>query len=146
MQDTFLEAWRSIGNLREASSGRAWLFRILRHRHSHLVRDSGRRLHAAESLDHADDAPCRPGQDVLELLSHQEELQNAFDALEVRYKEPFLMAFVVGLSCREVAAELGLPLGTVLSRIHRARVFLRTFLRREGEVPMQEQIQPGDAV
>jgi DNA-directed RNA polymerase specialized sigma24 family protein len=67
-------------------------------------------------------------------------LQKALDTLESRYKEPFLMVFLEGLSCREAAEELDIPLGTILSRIHRARSFLR------GAIKRQEADSPGSEV
>ena len=54
----------------------------------------------------------------------------ALDAMDERFKVPFLMVLLLGVSCREVAQELAVPLGTVLSRVHRARQFLR---QRLGE-------------
>jgi RNA polymerase sigma-70 factor (ECF subfamily) len=66
---------------------------------------------------------------VLGKLANQELIQEALDALDDRYKEPFLMVFAAGLTCQQVADQLQMPLGTVLSRIHRARLFLRRFLR-----------------
>lgn len=60
--------------------------------------------------------------------SMRDALQRALDRLDVRFKVPFLLVFLEGLTCQETADELGLPLGTVLSRIHRARVALRASL------------------
>ena len=71
-------------------------------------------------------------------LESQVALQGALDALENRYKEPFLLVFLAGFSCREVAEQLSLPLGTVLSRIHRARQFLRERL----SVPGPAEVSP----
>jgi RNA polymerase sigma-70 factor (ECF subfamily) len=132
VQDSFYEAWRLIHSLREPRRGRAWLFQILRYRYAHTVRDRSRRVRATgggggELLDQIAE---EPGQDVLDALSNQELLQRALDSLDDDYKEPFLMVFLEGLRCHEVAESLDLPLGTVLSRIHRARQLLRRSLRR----------------
>jgi RNA polymerase sigma-70 factor, ECF subfamily len=130
VQDTFFEAWRSIGSLEDDETGRAWLFGVLRHRYAHLVRDGGRRWQLPLSLDRVKDEPSQPCLDVLDQMANQEMLQRALDALDDNYKVPFLMVFDGGLTCQKVAEHLQVPLGTVLSRIHRARNFLRNFLRR----------------
>lgn len=125
VQETFTEAWRSLPDLREPASARAWLFRILRFRHTHLLRDSGRLPQVDDSVEFVRDVDL-PSDDVPiggDTLS--ESLQGALDAMDERFKVPFLMVLLLGVSCREVAQELDLPLGTVLSRLHRARQFLR---------------------
>jgi RNA polymerase sigma-70 factor (ECF subfamily) len=124
VQETFYHAWRSMHKLRESQKGRAWLFQILRYRCAHWRRDSGRRIQAKLSLDQVGQVSLS-GLQIPEALSLRESLQQGLDALEYRYKEPFLMVFLEGLSCRATAEALEIPLGTVLSRIHRARSFLR---------------------
>ncbi len=129
VQETFYEAWRSIHSLRNAKSGRAWMFQILRHRYAHWVRDSGRRLQPRVSIEQIENEADPGCVSVLDSLSLREVLQKGLMDLDDRYKEPFLMVFLSGFSCRETAESLGIPLGTVLSRIHRARSFLRRFIR-----------------
>ncbi|MBI4872322.1 MAG: sigma-70 family RNA polymerase sigma factor, partial [Candidatus Riflebacteria bacterium] len=125
VQETFTEAWRSLANLREPASSRAWLFRILRFRHAHLVRDSGRRPIESAGLDPAVDEDMRAAVSEPVDPTLSEPLQAALDATDERFKMPFLMVMLLGMTCRETAEELQLPLGTVLSRVHRARRFLR---------------------
>jgi RNA polymerase sigma-70 factor (ECF subfamily) len=133
VQEAFTEAWRSFDSLREISKGRAWLFQILRHRYSHWMRDNSRRLHPEAGIEEAENDARISSPDHTDELSRQEALGRALGALEDRYKEPFLMVFQEGLSCKEAAASLDVPLGTVLSRIHRARNFLRKFLKKSEE-------------
>jgi len=129
VQETFCEAWRSLGTLRNEQNARGWLFQILRHRYAHLVRDSRRKTAATISLN--EDAAAAPAAgSPLESLARRELLQSAIDRLDDHYKQPFLMVFLQGLTCQETAEELNLPLGTVLSRLHRARELLRGHLRR----------------
>ena len=130
VQETFCEAWRSIGSLRDPARGKAWLLRIARYRNAHTVRDRSRRVWAKLDIDQLNQIPDRAGPDVLAKLSDQELLQIALEALEERYKEPFLLVFLEDFTCREAAELLDIPLGTVLSRIHRARQFLRRFIRQ----------------
>ena len=65
---------------------------------------------------------------TLETMADEDSIQKALDRLDGRFKEPFLMVFVEGLTCAEAAEQLGVPLGTVLSRIHRARATMKEFL------------------
>jgi len=129
VQETFTEAWRGIGSLRDSAKGRAWLFQILRFRFAHFVRDARRRLQPIDHGDAIEFEPEQPGDDVLEAIANRELLQRALDALDETFKEPLLMVLLDGATCRETAEQLEIPLGTVLSRIHRGRAFLREFLR-----------------
>lgn len=129
VQETFTEAWRGIGALRDRKKGKAWLFQICRHRYAHWVRDSRRRIQAQVNIEDVHNVVSVPGRDPANDLYLQEMLQSALDALDDRYKESFLMVFLEGLTCRETAERLEIPLGTVLSRNYRARLFLRDFLR-----------------
>jgi len=125
VQETYSEAWRSLDSLREVEKARAWLFTILRYRNAHLVRANGRRVAKSAPLELAENQPDNPGESMLEELADKDNLQRALDSLDTRFKEPFLMVFLEDLSCAEVASQLDVPLGTVLSRIHRARTMLR---------------------
>jgi RNA polymerase sigma-70 factor (ECF subfamily) len=129
VQETYYEAWRSMKTLRDPQSGRAWLFRILRFRYAHWRRDSGRRVQPKVSLSEIGSALAAPQESVEDALAGRELLQKALDSLDDGYKEPFLMVFQQGLTCREAAEALEIPLGTVLSRIHRARKALRAAMR-----------------
>lgn len=134
-QETFFEAWRSMRSLRDPQSARAWLFRILRHRYAHWLRDSGRRVRPTASLSGAGDALAARREGVEETLERQDSLQKALGCLDDRSKETFLMVFQQGMTCQEAADALETPLGTVLSRIHRARKALRKELQALGWSP-----------
>jgi RNA polymerase sigma factor (sigma-70 family) len=126
VQDTFSEAWRGRAALRDETCVRAWLFQILRYRYAHLVRDRGRRpriVGDAEGIE-----PTSLESDPAAGIHRRDELQRALDGLADHFKLPFLMVFLQGLTCQEVAEALDLPVGTVLSRLHRARKALRCAL------------------
>ena len=126
VQDTFSEAWRGRATLRDRACVRAWLFQILRYRYAHLVRDSGRRPRIVGDEDEAEAILFES--DPSTGIHHRDELQRALDQLADHFKLPFLMVFLQGLTCQEVADALDLPVGTVLSRLHRARKALRIAL------------------
>jgi len=92
-----------------------------------------------EQLNQASD---ETGPDVLTKLSDRELLERALEALDDRYKEPFLLVFQEDFTCREAADLLDIPLGTVLSRIYRARQFMRRFLRQLDPTDEPEVVAP----
>jgi len=136
VQETFYHAWKGRRSLRHRFKARAWLFQILRYRYSHWVRDRSRTPPVtvavpgqdAEAFEAAPPPPAADG----------DFLQRALNALDERFRTPLLMVFVQGLTCRETADQLDLPLGTVLSRIHRARKQLRCALTDEKQSPAQD--------
>ena len=134
VQETFYHAWRSMGKLRHKEKARAWLFQILRYRYAHWVRERSRRPAIVGSAmpleDHAQTAAT-----PFEVLAEREPLQMALDTLEDRFKLPLLMVFMEGSTCQEAAEYLDIPLGTVLSRIHRARRHLRRALGEHADSP-----------
>ena len=132
-QETFYHAWRSMKTLRDPDRARAWLFQILRYRYAHWLRDKGRQVKTTTPAEPIENRPEKHTPSTLDLMSQNESLQLALNELDDRFRTPFLMVFLEGLSCREAAAKLGVPLGTVLSRIHRARQSLRQSLARQDK-------------
>ena len=128
VQETYYEAWKSIANLKDPNAGKSWLLQILRYRYSHFLRDQKRNPMKNASEEEMDTIAGETDFD-LSILNHDELLQKALDSLDQIHKEIFLLVFLEGMSCREVAEKLDLPLGTVLSRIHRARIILRKSLK-----------------
>lgn len=130
VQDTFCAAWRSIHTLRDPEKSRAWLFQILRHRYSRWLQQQKQHISPTASssranvlqFSHYDPRPQLEGNDLLQV---------GLNALKQRYKEPFLMVFLLGMTCEETAKTLDIPVGTVLSRIHRAKQRLRAYLEEQ---------------
>ena len=98
---------------------------MLRYRYAHWVRDKTRRIRTTAMADGFDNMHAAETENPLETMADEEILQAAFDQLDDRYKVPLFMVYLDGQTCQETADELELPLGTVLSRIHRARGILR---------------------
>ncbi len=123
-QEAFYEAWRSLDSLRDPIAARSWLFTILTRRASRRLRSLGRAPSRDRSLDETRDAApaVRP---FLAALEDREDLQRALDALDPLRRQTFLLVVLGGFTCREAGEMLDIPLGTVLSRIHRARAELR---------------------
>ena len=141
VQETFYHAWRSIHNLRHKDRARSWLFQILRYRYAHTVRDAMRRPRTSALTEASHDEPAHSSPNVLESMANEEMMQKALDTLDDRFKIPLVMVCVGGLTCREVAEELDIPLGTVLSRIHRAKQTLRRRLDPAGAHTPEIQVK-----
>lgn len=131
VQETFFHAWRSIHSLKEKSKARPWLFQIMRHRYSHTLRTRSRRPRTTGAIP-MDTHVSQDQSSTLDQMARQEAIQRALDSIDDRYRIPFLMVFADGRTCRETADQLDLPLGTVLSRIHRARQTMRETLTQIG--------------
>lgn len=144
VQETFYEAWKCLGRLRHDDRARAWLFQILRHRYARLRRTESRTpLHVPLDSVEPDSigAPSEADASI-----KRDALQTALNSLSDRVKIPLLMVFIEGQTCQETADRLDLPLGTVLSRIHRAKRRLRELLRAADPVVQNDEHdaeQPG---
>lgn len=135
VQETFYHAWRSMNKLRDHDRSKAWLCQILRFRYSHWVRDKTRRIRTTAMSDGFDNMHASNEDSPLKCLANEELLQTALDQLENHYKLPLLLVYLEGHTCQQAADELNLPLGTVLSRLHRARAMLREIFKKlSGDV------------
>ena len=130
VQDTLERAWSRIAQWRLGSDMRAWLFSIM---HNLRVDQLRRPSLATEPVDEdALVAATRPTQaDELEM----KELESALRQLPAEYREVLLLVALEELSYEQVAATLGIPLGTVMSRLSRARERLRRLLAAEAPAP-----------
>ena len=140
VQETFVEAWRSLAKQRQPDKARAWFFQILRYRYAHFIRDRRHDLQAAPLMETHD--PPQPGPALIGSAGPAgEPCSQALDVLTPEIRETFLLVFMEGFKCREVAQELHLPLGTVLSRLSRARAVLhrRRWMNRAWEALVRGQ-------
>jgi RNA polymerase sigma-70 factor, ECF subfamily len=123
-QETFLTAYRKAKTFRGEGSFRGWLFRIAAHRAQDEIR---RRVRRAEvDLDGTREKGQESGFETGYALS------KAFSKVRPEYRTVMLLREVEGLSYQEIAEALEWPLGTVETRIHRARLELRDLLRAAG--------------
>ncbi|MBN2023763.1 MAG: sigma-70 family RNA polymerase sigma factor [Pirellulales bacterium] len=132
VQDTFRSAWTSRASFEPGRSDRAWLVSILRRRSA----DHWRRRRLPMIVGGGLPPEVRvEGDDPLH-DRFTDAVQHALDALPGELRESLLLVVVGELTHREAARELGVPLGTVLSRVSRARARLRKLLlevdRRTG--------------
>lgn len=122
-QETFCKAQSSLGQLREASRARGWLFRILRNIYLQRIRQQPV---LPLSLDHAGEVP-EPTPDPLPPVD-AEQLQRALDEIPELYRTPIILYYFEDFSYRDIADQMDVPLGTVMSRLARAKAWLRSRL------------------
>lgn len=135
VQETFRSAWKSRLLFRPEGGHRAWLAAILRRR----VADHWRRPHpptvmAGEGNLEVEGPEEDPTRDEL-----TDEMQQALAQLPQDLRETLLLVVVAELTHQEAADLLGVPLGTVLSRVSRARKRLRDYLIAPGSVDVDKQ-------
>jgi len=115
VQETMLSAWRGFDQFRAGTNARAWLFRIM----MNAFHARGRR--ARPALVPIDGHDRAGGADI----SIAAEVAQALDELAIEHRTVLLLGVVEGFTCQEIAEILGVPIGTVMSRLSRARESLR---------------------
>jgi RNA polymerase sigma-70 factor (ECF subfamily) len=133
VQETYAKALKGFSSFQPGTNFRAWMYRILRN--TFLTSRTGLKATATITLD-ADDSPELPaGLETPEtiLIEHSQNqlLQSAIEALPVHFREVLLLCEVEEMSYQEIAETLTVPIGTVMSRLSRARKALRqTFTKQ----------------
>ncbi len=123
IQETFLQAWKSFDKFERGTNCKAWLFRILFYSVQHQRRKWFRFAVAADSEEILETSTAAP-EPVAEKLT-DEQIQGALDGLPPEYRAVALLVDVEEFAYREAAQILGVPIGTVMSRLSRARRMLR---------------------
>ncbi len=138
VQDTLVRAYRSIDRF-DGRHPRAWLLTILRN--AQINRTRRRRpdlLHDPDEVTRraatTEDPSAQP-EDAAMVDVLDERLGAALDALPIKFRQAVDLIDVSELSYQEAAEVLGVPAGTVMSRLSRARKRLRDHLAREGVLP-----------
>ena len=131
VQETYLRAYRSFHTFAEGTNLRAWLFRILTNTYINTYRAKQRRVTESELGDIDDlylyrriadvDLASRSAEDTLFELFTDDEVKAALEDLPPQFRLPVLLADVEDFSYKEIADILDIPIGTVMSRLHRGR-------------------------
>jgi RNA polymerase sigma-70 factor (ECF subfamily) len=135
VQETYVRAMRFSHRFQPGTHLRAWLFQILRNTFLTFYRLRERETTRSESGVAEGEAPMfhdAPGQDS-ERSSVQMDLERALTRLPEEFKTPLLLAEVEGLPLEDVARIMDCPIGTVKSRIFRAKERLREQLKDYGD-------------
>lgn len=129
VQSALASLWRHRWRLRRGVSPRAWFFRVLRNRCLDMLRRRRVRGQAQPLNGDLPDRRTRGPEDEATRRDELRRLRDALARLEPAQREIILLRDYHGLSYAEIANVLGIPPGTVMSRLHRARMTLRGWMR-----------------
>ncbi len=132
VQETYAKALKGFSSFQLGTNFRAWMYRILRN--TFLTSRTGLRVAVTVPLDSEKDGPelaleSETPETILLKRSNHQLLQSAIDDLPVHFREILLLCEVEEMSYQEIAETLAIPVGTVMSRLSRARKTLREVLR-----------------
>ena len=139
-QETFLNAWRGLSSFQGNSSFSTWVYRLASNACIDFLRKRKRRQQGEAPLSLDDDEaplpqPADPRgtpEDELERRELRRAVERGLQALPEHHRQVLIMRELSGLSYQEIGAVLNLDLGTVKSRIARARMALKNILVQEG--------------
>ena len=131
VQETFLRAYRGFGSFEDGTNLRAWLFRILTNTFINTYRAKQRRVQETDLADVEDlylykrigslERASQSAEETLFEMFTDDEVKAALEALPETFRLPVLLADVEEFSYKEIAEMLDIPIGTVMSRLHRGR-------------------------
>src|SRR5215207_503389 len=132
VQETYLRAYRAFATFTEGTNLRAWLYRILTNTYINAYRARQRRpeerelddveeLYLYRRMDTLNPATGRSAEDELMDWFTEADVKHAVESLPEQFRLAVLLADIEGFSYREIAEILDIPIGTVMSRLHRGR-------------------------
>ena len=135
VQETFLKAYRAYDSYTEGTNLKAWLYRILTNTYINKYRKQQRRpsevelgelqdLYLYKRLGESSGATQSAEADMLDAFVDSDVIE-ALESLPETFRLPVLLADVDGFSYKEIAEMLDVPIGTVMSRLHRGRKALQ---------------------
>jgi RNA polymerase sigma-70 factor (ECF subfamily) len=140
VQETFLKGWRAFDSYQQGTNLRAWLFRIMTNTFINKYNSQQRRPQETE-LDEVEELylfrrmgafdqskMTHSAEDQMLELFTDEEVKNAIEELPETFRIPVLLSDVEGFSYKEIAEMLEVPIGTVMSRLHRGRKAMQKML------------------
>ncbi|MGE5358134.1 MAG: RNA polymerase sigma factor [Bacteroidales bacterium] len=129
LQEVWVKVFRGIHALRVPEALRPWLYRVARGTALNRVRDDDARSQAEEPMTDAGDMAFEAAGDRAGIGAEQIfEVHDALDRLERRHREVLVLLFLEGLSVDDIALVVGIPAGTVKSRVYHAKKALRALL------------------
>ena len=134
VQETYVKALRGFSSFQLGTNFRAWMYRILRN--TFLTSRSGLKATMTVSLDLEENSLDLPVQretpeEIMIDRSNRQLIQNAIEELPVHSREILLLCDLEEMSYREISETLSIPIGTVMSRLSRARKMLEECLLRK---------------
>ncbi len=143
VQETYVKALKGFSSFQPGTNFRAWIYKILRN--TFLTSRTGLKAAATVPIDlEGEDEILPPVKETPESIllqrSDSQLVQQALEQLPVAYREVLLLCEVEEMSYQEISTTLAIPMGTVMSRLSRARRALRTDVQK-----MQQKIQGAGA-
>ena len=137
VQDTYLKAYRFIESFQKGTNAKAWLFRILK---NSFINDYRKKSKEPSKVDYQEVETYYNSEEVdrqitpdlrVESLKDMigDEISNALNALDVDFRTVIILCDLEGFKYEEMAKILDIPIGTVRSRLHRARALLKEKLK-----------------
>ncbi len=154
VQETYLKAYRAYHTFQEGTNLKAWLYRILTNTYINKYRKDSRRpsevdlgtvedmyLYRRLGSEESAEAARTTEDRVLDGLV-ESDIKQAVEELPESFRMPVLLADLEGFSYKEIAEILDIPIGTVMSRLHRGR---KAMQKRLWEFAKQRGLLPEDA-
>ena len=151
VQETYLRAYRGFGGFREGTNLKAWLYKILTNTFINQYRAKKRRPEQVDLDDTEDfylyrrlggleavDAERTPESEVLDQIPDA-EVKEALESIPEQFRMAVILADIEGFSYKEIAEILDVPIGTVMSRIHRGR---RALQKRLWDYAERHNLRP----
>ena len=140
VQETYIKGWRSFHTFQEGTNLRAWLFRIMtntyinkynaqKRKGTEVELDDVEELFLYKRLGSIDQSQLSSSaEDQMLDLFTDDEVKNALESLPEDFRIPVLLSDVDGFSYKEISEMLEIPIGTVMSRLHRGRKAMQKML------------------
>lgn len=133
VQDTYFKAFRFIESFQRGTNAKAWLFRILK---NSFINDYRKKVKEPNKVDYQEVESFYNSDDVDRQITSDlrvdalkdmigDEISNALNALDVDFRTVIILCDLEGFKYEEMAKILDIPIGTVRSRLHRARQLLK---------------------
>jgi RNA polymerase sigma-70 factor, ECF subfamily len=131
VQETYMKALKGFASFQPGTNFRAWMYKILRN--TFLTSRTGLKTSMTVPLDDEEDPVAEPAttetpESVLLARVDRQAIENALEGLPVRFREIILLCDLEEMSYQEIADTLAIPIGTVMSRLSRARKAMRELL------------------
>ena len=141
VQDTYLRAFRFIESFQKGTNAKAWLFRILKNSFINNFRKKVKEpakvdYQEVENIYNSEDTELNVTADLrVEVLQSMigDEVANALNALAIDFRTVIILCDIEGFTYEEMSKILDIPIGTVRSRLHRARNLLKDKLKEYAE-------------
>lgn len=141
VQDTFLKAFRFIESFQQGTNAKAWLFRILK---NSFINDFRKKSKEPNKVDYQDVESYYNSDKVDSTITTDlrvdtvkdmlgDEISNALNSLDIDFRTVIILCDLEGFKYDEMAKILDIPIGTVRSRLHRARNLLKEQLKEYAE-------------